>query len=80
MSQAPVIGKPIQAIQNVLAPKLPPPVALPPAPSPNEPATQKAVEDASASQRANRGRASTILTSLDGLDSAPTSRRTLLGK
>ena len=66
-------------------PSLPPPPPAPPVPKRDDKATQQAMEEARKKQRLvarlRRGRASTILTSGQGvLGEAPISRKTLLGQ
>lgn len=53
----------------------------PPPPSPNDPATNQALDQASAAERKAKGRASTVLTGGTGLEDSPVmiARRTLLG-
>lgn len=69
-----------------IAPESPKIIAPPPPPSPTSAdpavaaATQKAMADAAARERAAKGRASTILTGAQGDTSqAPTARNILLG-
>ena len=68
-----------------LAPKTPPLPPPPPVPKRDDEATEQAMEEARRKQRLaarlRRGRASTILTSGQGvLGEAPVSRKTLLGQ
>ena len=59
---------------------IPAPVAPAPAPTPTDPATQQAAQDLAFSQAQAAGRASTVLTSGQGdQTAAPVVKKTLLG-